>query len=229
MGSPLKDCKGLRFGKWLVVRRVQKARANCSSAYWLCRCECGTERILRGDRLRSGRTQSCGCAVKTVVGSTGAVMGEGNIWCGMLARCYDPSCLSYPQYGARGIRVCDRWRGSFADFYADMGPRPSKWHTLDRIDNQGNYAPGNCRWAIWEVQARNRRNTIFVEWKGQTVKLADLLEGKKYSVKMRVYARLYKGCSIEEAFDPAPQKRGPKSKRPARQDASSCVASAKHT
>jgi hypothetical protein len=98
---------------------------------------------------------------------------EHNIWHDMKRRCADASRKDYARYGARGIRVCDRWRESFENFYADMGPRPSPKHTIDRIDNNGDYSPENCRWATASQQQNNRRQTVFLVFRGEKKALTD--------------------------------------------------------
>jgi hypothetical protein len=103
---------------------------------------------------------------------------EYQIWRQMLARCHRPGCVGYENYGGRGISVCERWR-EFVNFYNDMGPRPSRDYSIDRIDNDGDYQPGNCRWATRSVQQRNKRRTLtsrrfrIVEWNGEALSLAE--------------------------------------------------------
>ena len=97
-------------------------------------------------------------------------------WERMKARCYMPNHNSYKNYGGRGIVVCDAWRNSFASFLSDMGKRPSENHSLDRINNDGNYEPGNCKWSTAKDQARNRRNSLLVEIDGQRKTLAEWCE-----------------------------------------------------
>jgi hypothetical protein len=103
-------------------------------------------------------------------------------WVAMRTRCNCPTYKDYAYYGGRGIRVCDRWQTSFENFLADMGPRPSSRHTLDRIDNNGNYEPGNCRWATWKEQSRNKRNSIYVEFEGERITVDELSHRTKIPV-----------------------------------------------
>jgi hypothetical protein len=145
--------------------------------YWVCRCTCGNESIVSRANLRTGSITSCGCTryQKSAAKLTRHGMTESTeyrIWGLMKARCYIPNNPGYADYGGRGVIVCDRWLESFENFLEDMGPRPPR-HSIDRIDVNGNYEPGNCRWADHKTQARNKRSTRYVTAFGRTKCLAD--------------------------------------------------------
>ena len=162
--SPLARAKlaGVRFGR-LVVQDIAYINPR-KSVYWNCLCDCGAVHQASSNALRMGSVKSCGCLKRDLGGTWtikhgGCGTDEYRIYMLMLERCRNQNSPAYSNYGGRGITVCDRWQGDqgFANFLSDMDKRPSKKHSVDRIDNDKGYSPENCRWATNSVQARNKR------------------------------------------------------------------------
>lgn len=200
----LVDLTGKTFGRLTAIRHLGGSR-------WECRCRCGTVKAIHTSALRRGvrLTQSCGCLYRETRGTTNLIHGMSKTalyraWSSMKNRCYLTTCKAYSDYGGRGIVVCERWRSSFENFYADMGDRPSSRHTLERENVNGPYSPDNCAWATWEVQARNKRNPKMITFKGRTfpmVKLKDSIPERQYRL---LYGRLLSGWSADRALTTAP-------------------------
>lgn len=158
---------------------------------WRCRCECGSEIVVRAADLNSGNTKSCGCYKmdvllnRSVTHSHTKGVGytpEYNAWCHIKSRCTNENVWNYDNYGGRGIKMCERWLNSFENFFSDMGFRPSPKHSIDRYpDINGDYTPENCRWADKHQQSRGQRTNHWLEYKGERMVLTDwAMELKSY-------------------------------------------------
>jgi hypothetical protein len=157
---------------WTVLRPGDRQR------YVTCRCDCGTVRDVFSGNLAAGSSTSCGCRWFARGPATAAYRhglshtAEWNTYHSMLRRCYNPASRDFPKYGGRGISVCDEWRASIVAFVTDMGRRPDGM-TLERIDNDGDYGPENCRWASKADQARNTRRNVIVSYEGRSQTLTE--------------------------------------------------------
>lgn len=198
-----KDLVGEKFGRLTVVSEAPRNQDD-NRPMWNCLCECGGEKTVRQSSLEMGHTRSCGCMHSEA--NTRHGMARTKVykaWRGMQDRCYNPNLDSYKNYGGRGIKVCDRWLNSFEYFYADMGDPPTLDHTVEREDVHGDYEPSNCVWDTWTAQARNRQNTVRVEYEGEELRLFEIYERMTLfheSVNFDVFSfRLRKGWDPEKA------------------------------
>lgn len=190
---------GRRFGRLTVIAF---AESNPSGYVWRCQCDCGRVTDVYARNLRGGRTLSCGCLKRETDGKHRITHGGSHhrayhIWLGMLQRCQRRDDKAWDNYGGRGISVCDRWQ-SFELFFADMGEPPAGM-SLDRIDNDGNYEPSNCRWATDVEQARNKRTNHRIEFAGTCLTLVEWSE--KTGIKqLTILSRLRRGWSVKDAL-----------------------------
>lgn len=198
MGRPLIDLVGQTFGRLVVIELIGRGD-HCT--FWKCRCDCGKEIRARSHSLRGGSHRSCGCVPHNLAhghARNHKRTREYVAWLNMRQRCTDPNTNSYERYGGRGIRVCDRWTASFEAFLEDMGVKPGVGYSIDRIDNDGNYEPGNCRWASPTEQRRNMSSNHIVEIEGHPYALSEACErlGLKYN---NVRTRILRGKTFDEA------------------------------
>ena len=199
--SRLIDLTGRTFGRLTVIRKA--GRSKTGTMKWLCKCECGNESITRSDNLRNGRAQSCGCLRREVPSKhlgTHFMTGTKiyNIWVHMRNRCSNPQNQAYKNYGARGITVCERWQ-IFDNFYLDMGDRPGGM-SLERIDNDKGYSPGNCKWATTKEQHRNTRRNRIIEYDGRKQCLSEWADDVGMSSSVLHNRLVQKKWTVERAF-----------------------------
>lgn len=200
--AQIKDIRGVRFGRLLVQ---EFDRSENGRRFWLCVCDCGKTKIIDGGSLKRGHTTSCGCVAATKARERVLTHGmthsaEFRIWTGMKDRTTNPKCHNAHLYSEAGVRVCERWQ-KFENFYADMGPRPSKDHSIDRFpDKNGHYEPANCRWATRKEQGRNKRNNDLITFNGETMPRSawtERLGFKKNTLRDRIVRA---GWSVEYAM-----------------------------
>ncbi len=206
-GRFLKDLTGRKFFQLTAIRCV--GNTNSHEALWLCRCDCGNEKILAGYRLTRGNDKSCGCFRREIKKRrTHGMSGTPEFisWMSMIQRCRDKNHKSFMNYGGRGIKVCARWTGrnGFSNFLADMGSRPAG-ATVDRYpDGEGNYEPSNCRWATKKQQTDGRRNTIRITIDGKTQSLSDWCNYFGNVSYVTALQRLYRGIDPALAVSEPP-------------------------
>ncbi len=198
----VKDLTGHVIGRWTVLKYLGTDKHG--HARWDCQCLCGTRRAVLSSSLVRRISLSCGCRNREVATALSTTHGksetpEHQIWCHMRSRCHIPTDTGYHNYGGRGITVCDEWRESFAAFFEDMGERPSSEHSIDRIDNDGNYEPGNCRWATTKEQARNTRRSRMLTLNGKTMCVTDWAKEIGLTPSALLY-RLRLGWSVERVL-----------------------------
>lgn len=195
------DLTGQRFSRLTVLRLAGRTKTNQTT--WECLCDCGTKKTVAGNNL--GRTtHSCGCLARENTAKRNFIHGmmrtpEHNAYRAMLGRCYNPCDQKFYCYGARGIRVCERWRESFLNFFADLGKKPSPKHSLGRVNNDGNYEPSNCRWETAEQQANNKQQLRRITFSGKTQTLNQW--AREVGLKRELLAyRLNRGWPVERAL-----------------------------
>ena len=195
---------GQRFGRLLVISEAGSDKHQ--KIKWLCRCDCSVEKVVRGSSLRIGETKSCGCLNRELSTERNSTHGlcktpDFHAWAAAKSRCTNPNNKNWVDYGGRGIefRLPD-----FETFLSHIGPKPSKAHTLDRIDNNGHYEIGNIRWALKKPQARNRRSNHMITYQDKTLCIAEWAE--KLGLKRHlIYTRLARGWSVEKALETPPR------------------------
>lgn len=210
LGGRARDISGIQFGRFSVLGPIERTSppSGGTKIKWLCECACGKRFVADGNNIKSGNTKSCGCASSEATATrnrAGAKYSmpdspEVYVWRSMHFRCSNPSAQNYERYGGRGIKVCQRW-DDFESFLADMGPRPSPQHSLDRKDNSKGYEPGNVHWTTADHQARNRRSSFVVTAFGRTASLADFISPKSDKLKYKhAYRDIMKGMNAEAAI-----------------------------
>jgi len=198
------DLTGQRFGRLTVLGfgGMTTTPNGARHAAWDCICDCGRTCKGRGVMLRHGHKKSCGCLQPEVVAKLRKTHGQSRlpefkVWTQMRARCLGDADSHL--YRDKGISVCDRWRESFENFLADMGPKPSPRHSIDRIDSNGNYEPANCRWALPVVQANNTSRNVNLTYAGETMSAAQWAD--RFNLKRStVYARIDRGWPVERVL-----------------------------
>jgi hypothetical protein len=202
MPAPLPSLIGQRFGRLTVIDGPFK---NGKKRSWKSICDCGNESVNQQTVLRRGEAISCGCFRKEITKAVHQVHGkaltpEYKVWAGLKDRCTNTNSNVYGRYGGRGIQVCESWY-AFENFMADMGERPSAKHSLDRIDNDGDYKPSNCRWATHKQQCRNKSNNVFFDTEFGRLTAPEMAEHKSCVVsETTLRYRLERGWDFTSAM-----------------------------
>lgn len=190
----LMDLVGDVYGELTVVKEGGRTKSNMRT--WICRCSCGSKLIVQHGNLRNGHTTSCGCTFGVHKMSNTRIY---KTWCNINARCGMNEFEGHVDYAGRGIKVCERWHESFANFYDDMGEIPEGC-SIDRIDVNGDYSPENCRWASTFVQQNNRRNNRMLTYCGESKTVSEWAKERGIKPNTLEY-RILRGWSIERALE----------------------------
>ena len=202
MGKKITDMIGRKFGRWLVIGESSE-RNSSGDVRYLCKCDCGNEKTVSGTSLRQGKTTSCGCYNREII-TKGYRFSEEklySVWSAMRQRCGNPHDKAYKNYGGRGIRVCNEWSNYqvFREWALNNGYKHGLW--LDRIDNNSDYSPNNCRWATTKEQARNKRISVMLTIGGTTKNIADWADCSGVGVAT-IRRRIELGWDNERLLDP---------------------------
>lgn len=204
----VQNITGQRFGRWTVLQFHDSIKYNYLTSSstvtrWLCRCDCGNEKVVRGQSLKNGRSVSCRCYQREFQRARQTKHGQVNspeytAWAHMVDRCDNPKNPAYKNYGGRGITVCERWRTA-ANFLADIGPRPTERHSLERINNDFGYSPSNCRWATPKEQCNNKRTNRRLRFDGRVQTVAQWSRELGIGTS-NIWNRLIDGWSTQETL-----------------------------
>lgn len=199
----LKDLTGQKFGKLTVIKRVENSKWN--ETRWLCKCECGNETIVNYGKLAYKHTTSCGCYAKELFINNVSKHNLRktrlyNIWANMKQRCFNKNNKFYNRYGGRGITICNEWENDFKNFYDWSIKNGYKDNlTIDRINNDGNYEPANCRWVDNKTQSNNRNNNVILEYNNEKHNIKEWCEIMNIT-KSALNHRLKRGWDLEKAL-----------------------------
>jgi len=194
------DLTGQRFGKLIAIESTKGDEHG--NRLWLCKCDCGKEKVIIGASLTAHKTKSCGCLRNSRENHAHTHLYSGtptySVWCGMIQRCTNPNRNNWESYGGRGITIDPSWY-KFENFLADMKEKPGNEYSIDRIDNSRGYSPENCKWSTRKEQHSNTQRTRYLTYNGETLSVMQW-EQKTHIGHKRIESRISRGWSIEEAL-----------------------------
>ena len=203
MPAHAQNIQGMTSGHLTAIRYYG---SDGRRSYWIVHCDCGKDFLMQASEFLKGKQKSCGCARPSEISAARTTHGLSkhplyHVWRSMKQRCTVPTCHAYPNYGGRGIKVCDRWLAKFQNFWDDMNPTYKKGLTLDRIDVNGNYCPENCRWVNMKKQGNNKRNNTFINTPWGRITIAEASEKSGIGETTLLY-RVQHRCPQNYLFSP---------------------------